>query len=238
MKALIIGDVHAAYGNFYDLYNYIVGTLKESFDVVIQVGDLGFWPRWMSIQPWLPLHHKFMWIDGNHEDYLCMKNASGIGARWKQLLRCHVPRGTIWNGILFIGGAHSIDKACRTEGVDWFPEENISYAQQMKIVDEIDGYQKLGGNIHTVISHDCPTRMLYKLYPTRQRKGVTGNNKFLQHVLDETQPDNWFFGHHHQKKIGFYKDTQFRCVDMIRGKDVTEEDYVLYDLNNRSVLYD
>lgn len=244
MKTLILGDIHGRWSQADELYDAIVE--KEGVpELLIQVGDFGFWPREPKLAVWdREFEHPCLWIDGNHEDFetLGRLNLENWGFdpyhtpfrldRWKELLKrwTYIPRGTIINGVLFIGGARSIDQMHRRRGVDWFPEENISYLQQSMIFDNIEAYG--ADKIHTVITHDCPGAFDVKeacIYSKVEI--IDGNRKFLQAVLEVVQPTHWYFGHYHKtmQKIDENTSCEWRCIDMTRPltKGI---DYVMTDL--------
>ena len=43
----------------------------------------------------------------------------------------------------------SLDRAVRTEGVDWFPAEEITDAQEAAVI--------AAGHADVLVSHDCPS---------------------------------------------------------------------------------
>ena len=142
-----------------------------------------------------------------------------------------MPRGSIVDGVLFIGGAKSIDKLYRTHGLDWFPEENISHPEMTQILEAIEAYGP--ENIHTVITHEAAEG-----FDVREACLLTGgklfidsNMKFLREVLHTVAPDRWFFGHYHKPMTGVDTNTgcEWRCIDMTRHPS-EPFDYVLIDL--------
>jgi len=123
-----IGDVHA---HWPILCEAVLPKIPEDH-VVIQVGDIGIWPSvWDSIS----LPRKVYFIDGNHEYFPYLNGISKVTEIRPNLF--YVPRGTVMEldgrQIGFLGGAESIDKAWRTPGYDWFPEESIRYSDMIKL---------------------------------------------------------------------------------------------------------
>jgi len=101
-----IGDVHGKYSPY---HRAVVQAPKGS----IQVGDLGlgfvktdgeYWPN-PSYDKMVANNARF--IRGNHDN-------PAVCARHKQW----IADGTIEDGVMFIGGANSIDRHMRTEGYD------------------------------------------------------------------------------------------------------------------------
>jgi len=245
MKTLILGDIHGRWTSAGELYDRAVAE-HGTPDLLIQLGDFGFWPRMDRHLVWgRKFDHPCMWIDGNHEDFWTLRGAHLPNwdfdpqtyepknlAMWQEMMSqwTYIPRGTIIDGHLFIGGARSIDAMHRVRGWDWFPEENINYRQQSDVFDNIASYGS--ENIHTVFTHDCPGSFDVKeacIYSKVEI--VDSNRKFLQAVLEDARPDRWFFGHYHRKmwKTDLSSKCEWRCVDMSRDDD-SPCDYVMVDL--------
>lgn len=239
MRVLILGDIHGRFSLAQMHYNALKQASPGDIDLLIQVGDFGFWPRLEPDNAWPQyFRHRAVFIDGNHEDHDTLRrlgepnwgNPHGPPPNdWVITMNAweYKPRGSIEAGILYIGGARSIDRHHRMRGVDWFPEENISYAEQAYVFDQIEAYGP--ENIHTVVSHDCPAS--FDVSPACVLTGVElvdGNRKFLEAVRQIVRPDYWFFGHYHKKMEGQVENTRWRCIDMIHNAGYN--DYVLIDL--------
>lgn len=239
MNVLIMGDVHAAFGDAEEARQNLFGAYKQ-VDLFIQVGDFGFWPRLYPNREWsFDADCPCYFIDGNHEDHeiLSKLNIPGwtmekIPQGWIRTMNTwsYKPRGSIENGILYIGGASSINKEYLTPGLNWFPEENISWRQEKMILENIENYGP--ENIHTVISHDCPTAFVMEEACT-YGDGLEihdNNRKFLQKVLYRARPENWFFGHYHASLSGVHEEehfqTKWKCIDQIYGPDDPDHVYI------------
>lgn len=239
MKILIFGDIHGRFNAASAHYDAVMQTYKFDVDLFIQVGDFGFWPRDQTGFAWpRDFPHPCAFVDGNHEDHelLRLLDEENWGledfykdrlAPWKETLGTwdYKPRGTIENGILYIGGARSIDAMHRRRGVDWFPEENISYADQIRTFEAVDAYGP--DNIHTVISHDCPGS--FNVSEACRQTGIEiidGNRKFLEALRHYVRPQRWYFGHYHKKMEGEVEGTSWRCIDMIRHDGKNDFVYV------------
>ena len=68
--------------------------------------------------------------------------------------------------VLFMGGAHSVDKDAREPEVDWFPEEIIAERDLHNLPEDKD--------IDIVISHTCSNEIFEKLI---KMSGVIAYNK-------------------------------------------------------------
>lgn len=218
---LVLGDIHGRWARASNTYHKASKEM-DNIDLLIQVGDFGYWPKYR--EAWTKrFSHPCWWIDGNHENFDMLNqvddpdhgfNAFQGSPGWDDMIEQweYKPRGTIESGILFVGGASSIDKDLRTPGVDWFAAENISSPQQRRILEGIDSYSP--ERIHTVISHDCPTS--FDLTPILNGPEFNDSNrKFLEEVRRIVRPDRWFFGHYHRRLGGETEGTRWRCVGAV-----------------------
>lgn len=130
-----IGDIH---GEF-EVLNKLLEKIPESA-TVIQVGDYGLWPGHPRkpkprVNPIRPVH----FIDGNHEYFPWLRRSRGLTEIRPNSI--YIPRGTVLEiegkRIGFLGGADSIDKAWRTAGIDWFPDERITHDDGMRLLDAV-----------------------------------------------------------------------------------------------------
>jgi hypothetical protein len=219
----IIGDIH---GKIYDYRSYaLVAGVKDRQIVEpersIQVGDFGigffsaFWHEneieWQKKNP----QHRF--IRGNHDDPEKCKSMPG-----------YIEDGTVENGVMFVGGAWSIDKNWRTPGVDWWEGEELSYE---RLETMIDIYRDCKPRV--MITHDCPTSVAYEMFLSKglglgdstQIKTRTG--EALQAMFEIHQPEFWVFGHWHNTSKQVINGTTFQCLG--------ELDYIDIDLDNIEV---
>lgn len=240
MKTLILGDVQGAD----ESADVLITSLMENHDIeqIIQVGDIGF--CYPGCKPWLTDYGiPQNWIDGNHENFdLLYKrhlpnfgedpyhSMSGIG--WKTFLDVweYKPRGTIENGVLYVGGAMSPPWFITDskKGVDWWPQEQITEEDYRTTRENIEKYGP--ENIHTVISHDCPTAFSMD----EMLGGSSWSSKtrtFLERIRVLINPQRWYFGHYHFRYQGVYEGCSWRCLDEIRwDRTLEDQDYEIVDL--------
>jgi hypothetical protein len=142
---VFLGDIH---GDFAPL-RQIAPFLGED-DIVIQVGDFGFYPGFRAT--W-PNDFKFTTyaIDGNHEDFRIVGHQTEVTEMANNLF--YVPRGTVLTSkgvkIGFLGGGSSTDKADRTPGKDWFRKEIITEEQVMRLCDNV----RAAGGVNYLVTH-------------------------------------------------------------------------------------
>lgn len=183
---LVIGDVHGKI----DQYLEKIQMFKES----ICVGDFGFKREWDWLENKVNCHrHKV--VMGNHDWYPYLDTHPASLRDWSQHFS--------WP-IFTIRGANSIDKHLRTEGTDWFPNEEVSYSIGNLI---FDNYCQIKPEI--MISHDCPQMVMEHLFGYEE-KSLT--RQLLQSCFEAHQPRIWIFGHHHRSKNETINGTKFRCL--------------------------
>jgi hypothetical protein len=195
---IITGDIHGEWGKLNALIN------KKKPDILIVCGDFGYWPAMWDLDKIVPAETKILWCDGNHEDFWALKQANpevvpGV---------FYMKRGSVYTlpdnrKVLFMGGASSTDKEMRTFGVDWFPEETISWADMEDLPDH---------RIDIVISHTCPNefyKQLSSLYSHNDPSRVA-----LSYVLEKYRPLLWYFGHFHAFRKGKFEDTHWTALNM------------------------
>lgn len=131
----------------------------------------------------------------------------------------YAPRGHRWEreGVSFVslGGANSIDRYGRVEGINWWAGEQISYG---------DIYQtRAGGYADVFLAHDCPQGV--NLFDTHRSddKWSAEAVEYAQHsrvatrqAVDGVKPAMYFHGHYHH------------YLDQVTT--LTDEDDVSYDL--------
>lgn len=113
--------------------------------------------------------------------------------------------------VLFMGGAASIDKAARTPGVDWFPQEVLTLSELYKLEE-----RKLD-RIDIVISHTCPQEFneslkLKQPYGGWEHKFRDTSQEVLSELLYWYKPSLWYFGHFHIHMEGLFKETGTKWV--------------------------
>jgi hypothetical protein len=197
VKVLIVGDVHAEFGQL----NTIID--RKHPDLILAAGDFGYWPRIKSIKQFdsiITQGTKILWIDGNHEDFWSLKQRTSDEIVPNVI---YMPRGstyTLPDGrvVLFMGGADSIDKQYRKLGVDWFPEE---------IITQKDIYDLPDVKVDILISHTCTNEIKEKLLHLNPLKVNDPSNDALSYIWNRYRPAMHFFGHWHHFVQGGYQGT-------------------------------
>lgn len=201
----IIGDVHGAT----DVYQE---SLQKNFvgQRTLQLGDMGI--GFKGVPPIcadvVGSEHK--WFRGNHDDPAKCRASAGYIGDWGYLEE---------DSLFWVSGAFSIDRAWRTAGITWWPDEELSYAE---LQEAVELYAKVKPRF--VVSHEAPhiasMYMLTFLMPGfRTEKTDCANSRTaqaLQSMFEIHQPNEWIFGHYHVDKTFYLRGTKFTCVAPMR----------------------
>jgi hypothetical protein len=200
-RVVVAGDWHGNTGWAIRVVKMAAKLLRdEPVPLILHLGDFGIWPGDAGAKYIADLsnacreHNVAVWfIDGNHEDFTQLGNfRDSDPVRW-------LPRGTRWQWHgrtwLALGGGVSLDRAIRTEGETWWPQEEIT-------ADEIDGILE-DGPAHVMITHDVPSGVVHT-FPAPPRfwdlKDLARNDAHrerLQRVVSEVRPGWLLHGHLH-----------------------------------------
>jgi hypothetical protein len=189
----------------------------EALKIILHLGDFGIWRDAEGyidrVSRALEDAGVVIWfIDGNHEDFPFLKILRGdrwgiasIDRLWRIF---HIPRGQRWYWYdktwLAIGGAVSVDRACRTEGTSWFPEEAITEEQATRAIAD--------GHADVLVSHDCPSGVpiTFPPPPRAWSQWDLDNSELhrqrLQRIVDAVKPSHVMHGHLH---MGYARTCDF-----------------------------
>lgn len=216
-RIIITGDLH---GDIMRLFNCNLPDATKD-DLVIVLGDFGcIWSKEttvfnFSIIEDLPFSVAF--VDGNHENFRLIRELEEVvewnGGRAGKLPSgvIHLLRGEIYNinnkRIGVCGGANSVDLWHRTEGISWWPEEEITTTDIGHFI------RNLGDNNHIdiMLSHDCPAAITPQISVFSNINGVKISNsqRRLQSINEMVNIDKWYFGHWH---LDIPLNNKFECL--------------------------
>lgn len=212
----VVGDIHGRF-NEYDTFILNLRGMRhrgEAPERSVQVGDFGigfYSPYWHeSVREWMKTNPTQRFIRGNHDDPAMCKTMPG-----------YIADGTVEGDVMYIGGAWSIDQALRTEGVDWWADEELSM-QELETL--IDVYRTTKPRV--MFTHDCPEQIAWDMFVSRgnayggKKQFKTRTGQALQSMWEYHQPEMWFFGHWHETRDLTLNGTKFQCVGELDAIDV------------------
>jgi len=219
---MLVGDTHA---NLDHIEEMAIEAVRLGITDLYQLGDFGFTltddffkkvTEIMSDRS-LTIH----WIDGNHDNHDLIRSWPTRPGESFWVSDCieYLPRGYRWEieGVSFLamGGAVSIDRDRRTEGVSIWYGEHISYAEAELAVN--------GGHADIILSHDVPFGPLEEelnSYRVPYQEAAEGNRKTLLAIVDVVRPSLIAHGHYHYRYDRMFQGIQVSGYGMNgMGKD-------------------
>lgn len=207
----ITGDTH---GNFERILKWVETTKpNKDKDFLFILGDFGYiWDNkrtsfekdnldFISCLPFTTL-----FIDGNHENHerlnsMRVVNFNGGKAHKVYESIYHLMRGQVYEiagkRIFTFGGANSIDKHLRTEGVSWWKEEEFNYHEANTAYDNLN---KIGWEVDYVLTHSAPLSIRDKLFEGNNLYKPSSTERMLEAMLRNIKFKRWYFGHYHIDK--------------------------------------
>lgn len=227
---VFIGDVHGKYKQ----YERIIAGCQNS----IQVGDMGVGfvrqdnyggegeRRFYANPPHDKMkegNHRF--IRGNHDNpQECYKHGQYIGdGRVEPIKSIKANLGAGRKGTMFVGGGFSIDRAYRTEGYNWWPDEELSISELYDLKDQYGEVQPT-----VMVTHDCPQHVARVMIDTIS--GLSnGASKIdlgsrtrdaFEGMWHAHKPKLWVFGHWHHSLDKVIDGTRFVCLAELEVKEI------------------
>jgi len=218
MRIFITGDTHGEIDiNKLSHTNFKEGGSLTKNDYMIIAGDFGlvfsvmqsqserYWLKWLSEKRFTTL-----FIDGNHENfdrldiidknnknYICENIVGEVVNSIYHLKRGHI---YIINGKKFwvFGGAYSIDKYRRAEGLSWWPRE-IPNKQEEDI--GLKSLEEHNWEVDYIVTHTAPQSIIdiidQKYFNRSVITPAYSLTKYLDFVKSNTKYKKWFIGHMH-----------------------------------------
>ncbi|MFC0713681.1 metallophosphoesterase family protein [Cellulomonas biazotea] len=202
-RIAVLGDLDGQTGWAKSIISQVAA---RGIHTVLQVGDCGLlWPgrgdaATRDIERACVEHDvRFAFIDGNHDPHARLRAvpvASDGFARIAQHI-FYIPRGARWNweGRSFgaVGGAYSVDRDRRTEGVNLWAELEEATTEDVN---------RLGpATLDILLTHDAPAgvRLRGLRLSERSRLRSQAQRDLLRSVVDSTRPAFAIHGHWHQR---------------------------------------
>ena len=209
-RLLVTGDTH---GDI-DIHKLSTAAWPQQAeltkdDYLIILGDFGFvwsekyinteeyWLKWLNDKPFTTL-----FIAGNHECYPRLRQypkETWNGGYIRKIRNSifMLEHGQIFNiggkTIFTMGGARSIDRVYRKEGVDWWPEEMPSQEEYEIAVANLEANHF---QVDYILTHCGPTSVTNRLthYPMESDELT----QFLDHYVNQyVSFKRWYIGHYH-----------------------------------------
>lgn len=223
---ICVGDLH---GNFAHL-SYLSRTIAKG-ENLIQVGDFGLGFRTRPndeasmdrLNATLAENRTMLYaIRGNHDD------PSYWDGRyenvWSNIYLVADYQALIIDNklVLFLGGAISIDRQIRREGVDYWKDEGFKYDE-----DKLNKVLRETGGVDVVIAHSSPSFcqpigfgglvMNYAENDKTLLDELSAEREELTRAFGVIQsfgkPDKWINGHFHFAHTEYIEDTKFILLD-------------------------
>ena len=214
------GDIHGVASYVADIDRKAV---ENGIETVIQVGDFGAgWNPHCSIIKYFEERERkgapgptWYTCGGNHDNWVhweaLREEQNGADAVRLAPGCFYVPRGTVLEldqvKHIFFGGAESIDKHMRTDGVDWWKEETPSRQDFEVFFDSMDLHKP-----EVVVAHEAPLRVDLSR-PGRDSQPTPRNLENILRHCDHT-PTHWYYGHHHCLNYNLIGKTTFVCCGL------------------------
>ena len=202
----LIGDVHGKYEHYHKIVRQ-----TERHPYTLQIGDFGF--KYDTLKNVDSTKHLI--LPGNHDNYdTCYNHPNFLGD-----YGC-----TSLNRIDFFyyRGAYSIDRQCRTIGIDWWENEQVDIDQFMKAREL---YRDIKPDL--VITHDCPQDIAAQMLHMGQKTYENITSWALQELYNIHQPKLWFFGHWHRSKTIQHGKTKCMCLDELETYQLTKDELLI-----------
>ena len=167
----ITGDTHGHFDveKIFSFYQNFNDKKLTKDDYLIIAGDFGFiWDEQYDkdIEKLGEFDLTFLFIDGNHENFDIINDmpiTEWCGGKVHQFSDnvIHLMRGQIFeldgNKIFTFGGAESVDKDGREEGISWWPSEVPSDAEFEEAKANLE---RVGNSVDYIITHTINTAAL------------------------------------------------------------------------------
>jgi hypothetical protein len=242
MKATTSSSPIAVFGDWHGDTGWALSALRaaarEGVRNALHVGDFGFdWPgakrgRYESrLNRFLTDNDMLLTlVGGNHDCWSTLADLpvedDGL-ATFRSNIKV-LPRGgrTTIQGLKVggLGGAFSVDYQYRTEGKDWWANEEPTAEEAHNLI--------RGGPLDVLITHDAPTGVPLKgdfVLTTDLVERAERTRVLLREVVDELAPPQVFCGHWHQRRIHHmvHSDGRITRIDVLDKEESREGNAVL-----------
>ena len=219
----IAGDIHGKFEDFEQIIHEKYNLENTAFIIAGDIG-LGFYDTdyykklYDKLEKSLEKYNNcILGIRGNHDNPDCFNRESNLFIDFPRLKAIPDYDRLTWKdrSILCIGGATSIDKEYRFSEMKENPDQILWWENEN--IDERESELKIKEDI--VISHEAPMC----IGPVLIRKdnmsldtyrNILTDRLFLDKIIKDTNPNNYYFGHYHETYIGYWEDTKYNGLDI------------------------
>lgn len=198
LSVKFIGDVHGRFNSFFN------EVKKDDSDIVIQLGDFGIFSKFdvHYIAQKLNLEKKWFFIRGNHDNpKLCETFPNHLKSGYHKDLNLFV-----------VNGAFSIDREWRTEGIDFWRNEEHSLDELYSLIDEYESVKP-----RYVIAHEVPDSIARITFPWyKDNRYPSRTRQAMDTMLEIHEPEIWIHGHWHKDSDISIGGTRFICLDELK----------------------
>jgi len=204
----VAGDWH---GNLGWARNVVQSAAAQGVQTILQLGDFGaLWPGRGKGRFEARLNYylqqaniQLIFIGGNHDNWADLEKLpvgkDGLAPLLSNIKYLPRPGRTIVHGLVVgaLGGAFSIDYQYRTEGRDWWANEEPSR-------NDLEGLVN-GGLLDLLLTHDVPSGInLDSAFDLPEDIIALANRTrdLLTEAVSRTRPTIVFCGHWHQRATG------------------------------------
>lgn len=212
----VTGDLHGEL-DIKKLFTFDQKSNLRKNDFLVILGDFGFvwnntetdvesyWLDWLNVRRWTTL-----FIDGNHENFSRLlqypekERFGGLVGELRPSVLHLKQRGAIYeipegfsgkaHKCWCFGGARSIDKIHRTEGLSWWKEEMPS---RQEYDFGLASLRSVENTVDFIFTHDAPYRVVDELSAFNFDDSKYEVTEYFQQVSEIAKFKAWYFGHHH-----------------------------------------
>jgi predicted phosphodiesterase len=185
--------------------NFIEQKNMTKSDYLIICGDFGLvWnnkEEELYLRKWLDKKNfTTLFVDGNHENFnlfqsFPVKEWHGGKVHFIEPTVIHLMRGQVFEiedfKFFTMGGATSIDREFRKEGVSWWKEEIPSYEEFEEAINNLDNHN---WKVDYVLSHTTSLRLMVEMDYNKENNEL---NTFFNMLEKDLVYKHWYFGHFH-----------------------------------------
>jgi predicted phosphodiesterase len=228
MRVLFVGDSHR--NSAFMAKAFEVAHVNHC-EKIIQLGDFGFGWEWLKLTDSLAICKfsaavsllvektgiEVLFLDGNHENFDALLSIAlqPDGRREVAPGVFHLPRGHRFEidgcSFLVCGGAVSVDKLARQEGVSWWSQEAITDEDVVRCGD---------ASVNVLLTHDAPWQTTKGDHIHRSGYGMSAdietylNRLRIGRIVEATSPSLVVHGHLHRR---YYQERSTRYPQEIVG---------------------